>query len=55
MNDMLPEPAPGAAIAPATYHIMLRASGAADFRRAGLVRLEAQPPRGSVIDVRCDR
>jgi hypothetical protein len=39
---------------PATYHIMLRASGAADFRRAGSVRLEAQPPRGSVIEVDCD-
>jgi hypothetical protein len=46
----MPEPGIGAA----TYHIMLRASGAADFRRAGSVQLEAQPPRGSVIDVNCD-
>jgi hypothetical protein len=33
---------------------MLRASGAADFRRAGSVRLEAQPPLGAVIEVNCD-
>ena len=39
------------AIGPATYHIMLRANGAADFRRAGSVRLETQPPRGAVIEV----
>ncbi|HXE30099.1 MAG TPA: hypothetical protein VN656_16385 [Stellaceae bacterium] len=50
MNDMPSEVGGG----PATYHIMLRASGAADFRRAGSVRLEAQPPRGSVIEVDCD-
>jgi len=36
---------------PATYHIMLRARGAPDFRRAGSVRLDAQPPRGSIIEV----
>jgi|KBSMisStaDraftv2_1062788.scaffolds.fasta_scaffold2886552_2 hypothetical protein len=48
MNDAPP------AAAPATYHIMLRANGAADFRRAGSVRLEAQPPRGSVIEVDCE-
>ena len=35
----------------ATYHIMLRAKGAADFRRAGSVRLATQPARGSVIEV----
>ena len=39
---------------PATYHIMLRANGAADFRRAGSVRLETQPLRGSLIDASCD-
>jgi hypothetical protein len=50
MNDIPPETGAG----PATYHIMLRASGAADFRRAGSVRLEAQPPRGAVIEVNCD-
>jgi hypothetical protein len=33
---------------------MLRASGTADFRRAGSVRLDTQPPRGSVIEVDCD-
>jgi len=48
MNDAPP------AAAPATYHIMLRANGAADFRRAGSVRLEAQAPRGSVIEVDCE-
>ena len=42
------------AIGPATYHIMLRAKGAADFHRAGAVPLETQPPRGSVIEVNCD-
>jgi hypothetical protein len=36
---------------PATYHIMLRARGTADFRRAGSVRLETQPPRGTMIEV----
>lgn len=50
MNDMPLEPGTG----PATYHIMLRANGAADFRRAGSVRLEAQPPRGSVLEVDYD-
>jgi hypothetical protein len=35
----------------ATYHIMLRAGGAADFRRAGSVWLAAQPQRGTVIEV----
>lgn len=50
MNDTPPEAGAG----PATYHLMLRAGGAADFRRAGSVRLEAQPQRGSVIEVNCD-
>jgi len=50
MNDMAPETGAGLA----TYHIMFRASGAADFRRAGSVRLEEQPPQGSVIEVDCD-
>jgi hypothetical protein len=54
MNDTPPEAGAGPATAPATYHIMLRAGGAADFRRAGSVRLETQPPRGSVIEVNCD-
>ena len=54
MNDKAPEAAAEPATAPATYHIMLRARGAADFRRAGSVRLEMQPPRGSVIEVNCD-
>jgi hypothetical protein len=36
---------------PATYHIMLRTNGAVDFRRGGAVRLETQPPRGSIIEV----
>jgi hypothetical protein len=39
---------------PATYHIMLRARDEVDFRRAGSVRLAAQPPRGTVIEVECD-
>lgn len=50
MNDI--PPATGAG--PATFHIMLRASDAADFRRAGAVQLETQPPRGSVIEIDCD-
>lgn len=50
MNDMPPETGAG----PATYHIMLRAHGAVDFRRAGAVRLEAQPAQGAVIEVICD-
>ncbi len=54
MNDASAEAGPEPVTAPATYHIMLRASGAADFRRAGSVRLETQPPRGSVIEVSCD-
>jgi hypothetical protein len=50
MNDTPPP----AGAEPATYHIMLRSRGAADFRRNGFVRLEIQPPRGSVIEVNCD-
>jgi hypothetical protein len=41
-------------VGPATYHIMLRARDAADFRRAGSVRLETQPQRSTVIEVDCD-
>jgi hypothetical protein len=33
---------------------MWRASGVADFRRNGSVRLETQPPRGALIEVDCD-
>jgi hypothetical protein len=33
---------------------MLRARDAADFHRAGTVRLETQPPRGSIVEVNCD-
>ena len=49
MND-----APEGGVGAATYHIMWRASGAADFRRGGAVRLETQPPRGALIEVDCD-
>jgi len=41
-------------IGPATYHIMLRAGGAADFRRAGSVRLAAQPARGTMVEIDCE-
>lgn len=51
MNDAPSGPGPGTTTGPATYHVMLRATGAADFRRAGTVRLAAQPPRGSLIEV----
>lgn len=54
MNEMPPPAGPGSAIAPATYHIMLRPTGAADFRRAGSVRLAAQPPQGARLDVEED-
>lgn len=37
--------------APITYHIMLRAVGDADFKRAGAVRLATQPPQGSVVEI----
>ena len=50
MNDTSPE----AGVGPATYHLMLRAGGAVDFHRAGSARLEAQPQRGSVIEVSYD-
>ena len=39
---------------PAGYHIMLRAAGAADFRRAGVAQLDAAPQRGSVIELACE-
>ncbi|HEY3919720.1 MAG TPA: hypothetical protein VGL83_18165 [Stellaceae bacterium] len=39
---------------PITCHILLRAAGDADFRRAGAARLEALPARGAVIEVRCE-
>jgi hypothetical protein len=39
---------------PASYQIMLRAHGAADFKRIGAARLAAQPVRGTVIEVECD-
>ncbi|HEX3970309.1 MAG TPA: hypothetical protein VHX19_03245 [Stellaceae bacterium] len=41
-------------IGPATYHIMLRVRDAVDFRRAGSLRFETQPPLGTVIEVECD-
>jgi hypothetical protein len=41
-------------VGPATYHIMLRAREAADFRRAGSVRLDTPPERGTVIEVDCE-
>jgi hypothetical protein len=54
MNDTPPAAESDPATGPVTYHIMLRADGAADFRRAGSIRLAAQPPRGSVIEVTSD-
>jgi hypothetical protein len=54
MNDVPPDAGAGPATGPATYHIMLRSRDAADFRRAGSVRLEAQPPRGSIMEVSCE-
>jgi hypothetical protein len=38
---------------PSSYQIMLRAHGAADFKRAGQASLGAQPARGAVIEVEC--
>ena len=38
----------------ATYHIMLRARGDADYRRAGSVRLATLPPPGSLFEADCD-
>jgi hypothetical protein len=54
MTDVKPSERAQSVPAPATYHILLRSSGAADFRRAGSIRLEAQPPRGSLVEVNCD-
>jgi hypothetical protein len=54
MNDVPPLAGARSATGPATYHIMVRAQGAADFRRAGSTQLEAQPPRGELIEVNCD-
>lgn len=39
---------------PATFQVMLRIHGAADFKRAGAARLDAMPVRGAVIEVSCD-
>lgn len=50
MSDALPGAGRGSAVGPATYHLMLRPRGATDFRRAGSVRLESQPPQGSIIE-----
>jgi hypothetical protein len=49
MSDATPE-----APIPASFLIMLRAAGAADFKRAGPARLAAAPVRGSVIEIACD-
>ena len=49
MSDATPE-----APIPASFQIMLRAAGAADFKRAGAARLDAAPLRGSVIEIACD-
>lgn len=48
MSAMLPDTP-----APATYQIMLRARGAADFKRVGPARLGAMPARGAVIEISC--
>jgi hypothetical protein len=39
---------------PASYQILVRTSGAADFQRVGPARLAALPVRGAVIEVDCD-
>ena len=36
---------------PGVYHILLRAAGAADFRRAGTVPLQAVPVQGSTLEI----
>jgi hypothetical protein len=41
-------------VGPATYHIMLRTKDAADFRRAGAIRLDSQPPQGTALDIEYD-
>ena len=38
---------------PASYQILFRAAGDADFKRAGAARLGAQPRRGTMIEVDC--
>jgi len=42
-----------AAALPASYQILFRAQGAADFSRVGPARLAAPPVRGTVIEVEC--
>jgi hypothetical protein len=49
MSEVSREPA-----LPASFQIMLRATGAADFKRAGAAQLAAVPARGSVIAIACD-
>lgn len=39
---------------PVTCHILLRAAGAADFKRAGSVRFDALPAQGAIIEVVCE-
>ena len=51
MTETPPGAGLGSVIGPATYHIMLRPTGAADFRRAGSVRLATQPPQGALLEV----
>ncbi|HLI23113.1 MAG TPA: hypothetical protein VKV32_18460 [Stellaceae bacterium] len=46
--------APSAQSIPASYQILFRASGEADFKRAGAARLAAEPVRGATIEVDCD-
>ncbi len=45
MSDAAPMPGPG------TYHLMLRARDAADFRRAGSLQFATVPPRGAIIEL----
>ncbi|HEV8016251.1 MAG TPA: hypothetical protein VGP48_12000 [Stellaceae bacterium] len=49
MSDATPE-----AALPASFQVMLRAAGTADFKRAGSARLAAVPMRGSMIEIACD-
>lgn len=39
---------------PVTCHILLRAAGAADFKRAGSVRFDTLPAQGAVIEFLCN-
>jgi hypothetical protein len=39
---------------PASFHVLLRAAGAGDFKRAGTVRLETVPTQGSAIAIECE-